>query len=183
MKNIKALDDDDDDEKVSFHILFTKSGFQYRLLHIHFTMQFMSNSPFFCLFAYVYVFIRLKRSFMLLFVILHYGLSVLVHAFLNSVEKIDCKMKQFGVAICILERVTRVHFYYMKIVKLFILSTHSILEREREREREREACMYIDTNLLGLIMLLQQIYNKYNRLGPISGLELIQLEQPPSNSR
>ena len=43
--------------------------------------------------------------------------------------------------------------------------------------------MYIDTNLLGLIMLLQQIYNKYNRLGPISGLELIQLEQPPSNSR
>ena len=119
---------------------------------------------------------------MLLFVILHYGLSVLVQAFLNSVEKFDCKMKQFGVAICILERVIRVHFYYMKIVKLFILSTHSILEREREREREREACMYIDTNLLGLIMLLQQIY-KYNRLGPISGLELIQLEQPPSNSR
>ena len=179
MKNIKALDDDDDEE-VSFHILFTKSGFQYRLLHIHFTMQFMSNSLF-CLFAHVYVFIRLKRSFMLLFVILHYGLSVLVQAFLNSVYKFDCKMKQFGVAICILERVIRVHFYYMKIVKLFILSTHSILERERERERE--ACIYIDTNLLGLIMLLQQIYNKYNRLGPISGLELIQLEQPPSNSR
>ena len=129
MKNIKALDDDDDDdddEKVSFYILFTKSGFQYRLLHIHFTMQFMSNSLFVCLFAYVYVFIRLKRSFMLLFVILHYGLSVLVQAFLNSVEKFDCKMKQFGVAICI---------YFMKIVKLFILSTHSILERERERER------------------------------------------------
>ena len=125
MKNIKALDDDDDDEEVSFHILFTKSGFQYRLLHIHFTMQFMSNSLF-CLFAHVYVFIRLKRSFMLLFVILHYGLSVLVQAFLNSVYKFDCKMKQFGVAICI---------YFMKIVKLFILSTHSILERERERER------------------------------------------------
>ena len=50
MKNIKALDDDDDDEEVSFHILFTKSGFQYRLLHIHFTMQFMSNSLF-CLFV------------------------------------------------------------------------------------------------------------------------------------
>ena len=79
---------------------------------------------------------------MLPFVILHYGLSVLVQAFLNSVEKFDCKMKQFGVAICILERVIRVHFYYMKIVKLFILSTHSILERERERERERGLYVY-----------------------------------------
>lgn len=40
LKSIKALDDDDDDdeEEVGFHILFTKSGFQYCLMHTHFTV-------------------------------------------------------------------------------------------------------------------------------------------------
>ena len=52
-KIFKALDDDD--EEVGFHILLTKSGFQYCFLHIHLTMQFMSNSPFFfCLLMYMF---------------------------------------------------------------------------------------------------------------------------------